>query len=71
MRETIRIVVVEDAFDGQPREPRWQFVEQCDDDSITTDIQRPILTVADDDSRTMSFLVDWFQALAGAEWEWT
>jgi hypothetical protein len=72
MRETIRIVVVEDAFDGQPREPRWQFVESNESEAVISDRPRPIVsTVDDEDSHSMTFLVEWFQALAGAEWQWT
>ena len=71
MREAIRIVVVENAFDGQPREPRWQFVEPSESECLVGDRPRPIVSGVDEDSHSMTFLVEWFQALAGAEWQWT
>jgi hypothetical protein len=68
------ISIVDDApFDAPPLDARSRLPDTLLDESIVVDRAhpRPVLSTADDDPHSLTVLVEWFQALAGAEWQWT
>jgi hypothetical protein len=67
MREKIRIIVVDDA--AQSAELSGDLLQiprfARDDSGVTA------LALLDGDPQSLRFLVEWFQKLAGAEWQWS
>jgi hypothetical protein len=70
MPERIRIIVVDDAYETMPSNARTRRDILPVEPTVSADGGESARS-GESDSHSLTLLVEWYLALAGAEWQWT
>jgi hypothetical protein len=70
MAERIRIVVVDDAYETPASNGRPRRTSLPLEPAVSADGSQSTLPV-ESEPYSLTLLVEWYRALAGAEWQWT
>ena len=71
MRADVRMIVVDESSEALAAVPRLRVLGAFSPGDTVASRERDAVLSAQDEGPTLTLLVEWFQTLAGAEWQWT